>query len=81
MANNIMSLQLNECPYIQHFACGFCFHITFDGKHGIDQFGGKWTNDATNTNSMLPIPVDPEYLNVFLDAYNSIINFNTDGSC
>lgn len=75
-----MSLQLNECPYISHWVLGFCFHITFDeaNKIGKDQWGGRWLNDAPNKNSMIPVPEDPKYLDVFIDANNQLKKYGQD---
>jgi len=64
--------QLNTCPFYTHQVCGFHFYITFDGKNGVDQHGAKWVNVATNENSIMPEPVNPKYLDVYLDAFNNI---------
>lgn len=61
--------QLNKGPHT-HFVLGFAFHIMFEGKEGIDQHGIRWINKAEYENSFLPEPVDPSYLNVFMDAFN-----------
>jgi len=67
-----MSLQLNPIPTYMHSVCGFTFYITWDGKKGIDQHGAEWVNVAKNENSILPEPVNPKYLDVYLDAFNNI---------
>lgn len=67
-----MNAQLNKNPIYMHTVCGFAFHITWKGKEGIDQYGAKWVNVAENENSVIPEPVNPKYLDVFLDAFNNI---------
>lgn len=67
-----MSLQLNECPTKMHMVCGFAFYITWNGKKGIDQHGGEWKNVAENENGFIPEPVNPKYLDAYLDAFNNI---------
>lgn len=55
-----------------HTVCGFAFYITFNGREGIDQHGAKWINIAENKNSIIPEPVNPKYLDVYMDAFNDI---------
>jgi len=55
-----------------HIVCGFAFHIEWNGKEGTDQHGAKWKNVAENENSIIPEPVNPKYLDVYLDAFNNI---------
>lgn len=66
---------LNSCPYYSHYVCGFCFHITFTGKEGIDQYGAEWVNVAKNENSIIPEPKNPKYLDAYLDAYNDLSQY------
>lgn len=52
--------------------CGFAFHITWRGKKGIDQHGAEWVNVSENENGFIPEPVNPKYLDAYLDAFNNI---------
>lgn len=70
-------LKLNDCPTQTHFVCGFAFHILWTGKEGIDQHGAKWINVAENENSLIPEPVNPKYLDAYMDAYNHLKQFFT----
>lgn len=55
-----------------HIVLGFAFYIEWNGKEGIDQHGAKWRNVAENENSIIPEPVNPKYLDVYIDAFNNI---------
>ncbi len=66
------NVRLNENPVYMHSVCGFNFHITWNGRRGVDQYGAEWINVATNNNSIIPEPVNPKYLDVFFDAFNTI---------
>ena len=67
-----MSVEINKDPYYMHNVCGFNFFITFNGKKGIDQHGAEWVNVAENENSIIPEPVNPKYLDAYLDLFNDL---------
>jgi len=72
-----MSLLLNTDPYMHVERYGFMFHLrTDDDGRMFDQWNVEWKNIAENGDSFIPEPLNPKYMDTFMDLYNDLKSYS-----